>query len=136
LIFCLFAVRNSEIILTGLVMSDSLVGSLCVKLIAISITSQTNNKNAPLHNVQNKSLHGICSSVFLITVTCTLILGNVLENTCSHEDRFLVNSPLLGHATIDAAVFSMRSAPSNSRITGRCNPFLSNGSVNTLPRKR
>jgi hypothetical protein len=28
----------------------------------------------------------------------------------------------------------MRSAPSNSRITGLCNPFLSNARVNTFPR--
>jgi hypothetical protein len=27
----------------------------------------------------------------------------------------------------------MRSTPSNSRITGQCNPFLSNGWVNTSP---
>jgi hypothetical protein len=27
----------------------------------------------------------------------------------------------------------MRSASSNSRLTGLCNPFLSNGSVNTFP---
>jgi hypothetical protein len=33
---------------------------------------------------------------------------------------FLVYSPFLGYATIDDAVFSMRPAPSNSRITGLC----------------
>jgi hypothetical protein len=38
-------------------------------------------------------------------------------------------------ATIDEAVFSMSSAPSSGGTTGLCNPFLSNGSVNTLPRK-
>jgi hypothetical protein len=52
----------------------------------------------------------------------------------SREDRFLVNSPLLGYAPIDEAVFSMRSAPNNSRITGLRNPFLSNCLVNTFPR--
>jgi hypothetical protein len=39
-------------------------------------------------------------------------------------------------ATIDEAVFSMSSAPSSSGTTELCIPFLSNGSVNTLPRKR
>jgi hypothetical protein len=37
------------------------------------------------------------------------------------------------HAAIDEAVFSMSSAPSSGVPTGLCNPFLSNGSVNTLP---
>jgi hypothetical protein len=40
------------------------------------------------------------------------------------------------HATIDEAVFSMSSAPSSGGTTGLCNPFLSNGSVNTLPREQ
>jgi hypothetical protein len=39
------------------------------------------------------------------------------------------------YATIDEAVFSMSSAPSSGGTTGLCNSFLSNGSVNTLPRK-
>jgi hypothetical protein len=30
----------------------------------------------------------------------------------------------------------MSSAPSSGETTGLCYPFLSNGSVNTLPRKR
>jgi hypothetical protein len=38
------------------------------------------------------------------------------------------------HAIIDAAVFSMSSVPSSRGTTGLCNPFLSNGSVNTFPR--
>jgi hypothetical protein len=40
------------------------------------------------------------------------------------------------HATIDEAVFSMSSEPSSGGTTGLCNPFLSNGSVNTLLRKQ
>jgi hypothetical protein len=40
------------------------------------------------------------------------------------------------HATIDEAVFSMMSAPSSVGTTGLCNPFLSNGSLKKLPRKR
>jgi hypothetical protein len=39
-------------------------------------------------------------------------------------------------ATVDEAVFSMLSTPSSGGTTGLCNPFLSNGSVNTLQRKR
>jgi hypothetical protein len=39
-------------------------------------------------------------------------------------------------ATIDEAVFSTSSAPSRGGTTGLCNPVLSNGSVNTLPRKQ
>jgi hypothetical protein len=45
----------------------------------------------------------------------------------------VVNSPLLGYVTIDEAVFSTQSAPSNSRIMGLCSLFLSNGWVNTFP---
>jgi hypothetical protein len=37
------------------------------------------------------------------------------------------------HATMDKTVFSMLSAPGTK---GLCNPFLSNGSVNTLPSRR
>jgi hypothetical protein len=40
------------------------------------------------------------------------------------------------HASIDQAVFSISSAPSNGGTTGLSNLFLSNGSANTLPRKR
>jgi hypothetical protein len=40
------------------------------------------------------------------------------------------------HATIDEAVFSTSSAPSSGGTTRLCNQFLSNGSVNTFPRKR
>jgi hypothetical protein len=40
------------------------------------------------------------------------------------------------HAMIDEAVFSMSSAPSRGGTMALCNPFLGNGSVNTLPRKR
>jgi hypothetical protein len=40
------------------------------------------------------------------------------------------------HATIDEAVFSMPSAPSSGVTTELCNPFLNNGSVNTLPHKQ
>jgi hypothetical protein len=47
-----------------------------------------------------------------------------------------VNVNTVQHATIVEAVFSMSSAPGSSGITGLCNPFLSNGPVNTLPRKR
>jgi hypothetical protein len=39
------------------------------------------------------------------------------------------------HAKIDEAVFFMSLAPSSGGSTGLCNPFLSNGSVNTLPRR-
>jgi hypothetical protein len=38
------------------------------------------------------------------------------------------------HATIDEVVFPMSSALSRSGTTGLCNPFLSNGLVNTFPR--
>jgi hypothetical protein len=39
-------------------------------------------------------------------------------------------------AAMDEAVFSMSSAPSSGGTTGLCNPFLSNGLVNTLPCRR
>jgi hypothetical protein len=63
------------------------------------------------------------------------LLGNVLVNKFPRR-QFLVNSPLLGYTTIDEAVFSMSSAPSSGGTTRLCNPFLSNGSINTLPPKR
>jgi hypothetical protein len=40
------------------------------------------------------------------------------------------------HATIDEALFSVSSAPSSGGTALLCNPFLSKGSVNTIPRKR
>jgi hypothetical protein len=40
------------------------------------------------------------------------------------------------HTTIDETVFSMSSASSSGGTTGLCNPFLSNGPVNTLPSKQ
>jgi hypothetical protein len=40
------------------------------------------------------------------------------------------------HPTINEAVFSTSSAPSSGGTTGLCNPFLRNGSVNTIPRDR
>jgi hypothetical protein len=36
------------------------------------------------------------------------------------------------HAAIDEVVFSVSSAPSSDGTAGLCNPFRSNGSVNTL----
>jgi hypothetical protein len=68
--------------------------------------------------------------------TCTPIARQRVGKKSSLQDRLLVNSPFLGHAKIDDAAFSMRSVPSNRRITGSCKPFLSNDSVNTLPRMR
>jgi hypothetical protein len=38
--------------------------------------------------------------------------------------------------TIDEALFSKSSAASSGGTMGLCNPFLNNGSVNTLPHKR
>jgi hypothetical protein len=43
---------------------------------------------------------------------------------------------MVQHTTIDEAVFSMSSAPSSGGTMRLCNPFLSNGSVNTLLRKQ
>jgi hypothetical protein len=40
------------------------------------------------------------------------------------------------HARIDEAVLSMSSVPSSCGTMVFYNPFLNNGSVNTLPRKR
>jgi hypothetical protein len=57
------------------------------------------------------------------------LLGNVLVNQLSRR-KILVNNLLLGYATMEEAMFSMSSAPSNSRTTVLCNPFLSNGTVN------
>jgi hypothetical protein len=56
--------------------------------------------------------------------------------TCTPIARQRVGKqvPLLGYEAITEAVFSIGSAPSNSRIAGLCNPFLSNGWVNTFPR--
>jgi hypothetical protein len=71
--------------------------------------------------------------IIIIMLYVYPLLSNVLLNKF-REDKFLMNTPLLGYATIDEVVFSLRSAPSNNRITGLCNPFPSNGWVNTFPR--
>jgi hypothetical protein len=42
---------------------------------------------------------------------------------------------MVQHAAIDEAVFSVLSMPSGGGTTGLCNPFVSNGSVNTLPHR-
>jgi hypothetical protein len=51
-----------------------------------------------------------------------------------HHDK--VETPLvgllLGYSAIDEAVFSVWSEPGNSRTKELCNPFLSNGTVNTF----
>jgi hypothetical protein len=64
-----------------------------------------------------------------------LDLTNVISLNCcvvtvSIKRFILINSPLLGYATIEEAVFSMSSAPSNSRKAVLRNPFLSIGTVN------
>jgi hypothetical protein len=41
---------------------------------------------------------------------------------------------MVQNATTDEAVFSMLSTPSSCGTTGLCNPFLSNGLVNTFLR--
>jgi hypothetical protein len=48
--------------------------------------------------------------------------------------QILGKQSVLDNARDDEAVFSMRSAPSNSKITGLWNKFLSNGSINIFPR--
>jgi hypothetical protein len=58
----------------------------------------------------------------------------VTDSINALPDNSSVNT--VQHATIDEAVFSMPSAPSNVGTTGLCNSFRSNGSVNTLPRKQ
>jgi hypothetical protein len=57
-------------------------------------------------------------------------LGNVLINEFPRR-QILGKQSLLGYATIEKAVFSISSAPSSSRTRVLCNPFLSNGTVNT-----
>jgi hypothetical protein len=59
--------------------------------------------------------------------TVTNLINALPGDSCVNTDQ---------HATIDEAVFSMSSAPSSCGTTGLCNPFLSNGSVNTLPHKQ
>jgi hypothetical protein len=59
---------------------------------------------------------------------------NVLENIVTDLINVLPGNISINtaqHATINEAVFSMLSAPSSGGTTGLCNPFLSNGSVNT-----
>jgi hypothetical protein len=63
------------------------------------------------------------------TVTCTPTARQRVGKRVP-QHIFLINNALLGYATMEDVVFSMSSAPSNSR-TVLCNPFLSNGTVNT-----
>jgi hypothetical protein len=62
----------------------------------------------------------VLDSFILLTDLINALPGNSSVNTVQH-------------ATIYEAVFSMSSAPSNSRITGLCNPFLGHGSIHTFP---
>jgi hypothetical protein len=55
---------------------------------------------------------------------------NVTDLINALPDNSSVNT--VQHATIDQTVFPMSSALSSGGSTGLCNPFLSNGSVNTL----
>jgi hypothetical protein len=45
-------------------------------------------------------------------VTCTPITRQRVGKKVPGEDRFLVNSPFLGHATIEEAVFSVSAVTS------------------------
>jgi hypothetical protein len=65
----------------------------------------------------------MCIYLHTVTDLINALPGNSSVNTAQH-------------ATIDEAVFSMSSAPSSGGTSVTCNPFLSNGSVNTPPRKR
>jgi hypothetical protein len=65
----------------------------------------------------------IASIKHIVMDLINVLPGNISVNTVQH-------------ATIDEAVFSMSSAPSSCGTTGLCNPFLSNGYVNTIPRKQ
>jgi hypothetical protein len=62
----------------------------------------------------------ICSQINVVTDLINTLPGNSSVN-------------VVQHATIDEVVFSMSSTLSSGGITGLCNPFLSNGSVNTFP---
>jgi hypothetical protein len=70
--------------------------------------------------------------------------GEIIADYCENHNvtyqciarQRLDKHPALQHATIDEAVFFMSSAPSSGGTTVFCNPFLSNGSVNTLPRRQ
>jgi hypothetical protein len=53
---------------------------------------------------------------------------HICQATSSRKDKLFVNNPLLGHATIEEAVFNMSSAPSNNGITVLRNLFLRNES--------
>jgi hypothetical protein len=61
--------------------------------------------------------------IIIVTDLINALPGNSTVNTAQH-------------ATMDEAVFSMSPAPSSDVTKRLCNPFLSNCSVNTLPRKR
>jgi hypothetical protein len=63
------------------------------------------------------------SCIYTLTDFINALPGNNSVNTVQY-------------AAIDNTLFSMSSAQSSGGTTGLCNPFLSNGSENTLPRKR
>jgi hypothetical protein len=71
--------------------------------------------------------------IFHILLVLVFICNNIVTDLIKAlPDNSSVNT--VQHAAIDEAVFSMWSAPSSVGTTGLCNPFLSKGSVNTLPR--
>jgi hypothetical protein len=61
----------------------------------------------------------------------TYIVTDLINASTGHN---YVNT--VQQATIGEGFFSMLSTSSSSGTTGLCNPFLSNGSVNTLPPKQ
>jgi hypothetical protein len=63
------------------------------------------------------------TDLYIVTDLINALPGNSSVNTVQH-------------ATIDEGVFSMSSEPCSGGTTRLCNPFLSNGSVNTFPLKQ
>jgi hypothetical protein len=66
--------------------------------------------------------------------SCSVDLSAVMDLMNALSGKSSVNT--VQHAIIDEVLFSMSYATSRGGKTELCNPFLSNGSVNTLPRRQ
>jgi hypothetical protein len=90
---------------------------------------------------KGQSVQGMDLTIHLHLVLRGLrIMFHSTSSYCNRFDQSIAKQRLSKHFptcnNIWETVFSMWSAPNNSRKTGLCNPFVGNGSVNTFRRIR
>jgi hypothetical protein len=109
---------------------------MLVSCVAYSSTLSMEETYSPKGRLAFKGLHNVISQKIelFITTDARTSVPNAVGLINALPGNSSVNT--VQHATIDETVFSVSSAPSRGGTTGLRNPFLSKGSVNTLPHKR